>query len=73
MRKSKNPAYTKSGLKLLRLDSTSLATQGVDAGAQPNAYTGYGINFYVLFRSNEFNGVLSILVHSDKIDFSYLR
>jgi len=30
-------------LKLLGLDLTSLATQGVCAGAQPNAYTGYGI------------------------------
>ena len=30
-------------MKLLRLDLASLATQGVCAGAQPNAYTGYGI------------------------------
>jgi len=36
--------YTESGLKLLGLDLASLATQGVGAGAQPNAYTGYGIN-----------------------------
>ena len=35
--------YTESGLKLLGLDLASLATQGVGAGAQPNAYTGYGI------------------------------
>ena len=35
--------YTESGLKLLGLDLASLATQGVCAGAQPNAYTGYGI------------------------------
>jgi len=34
---------TESGLKLLELDLASLATQGVCAGAQPNAYTGYGI------------------------------
>jgi len=26
------------------LDLASLATQGVGAGAQPNAYTGYGID-----------------------------
>jgi len=38
--------YTKSGLKLLGLDLASLATQGVCAGAQPNAYTGYGISGY---------------------------
>jgi len=36
--------YTESGLKLLGLDLVSLATQGVGAGAQPNAYTGYGIH-----------------------------
>jgi len=30
-------------LKLPGLDLASLATQGVGAGAQPNAYTGYGI------------------------------
>jgi len=36
--------YTESGLKLSRLDLASLATQGVGAGAQPNAYTGYGIS-----------------------------
>jgi len=36
-------SYTESGLKLLELDLASLATQGVCAGAQPNAYTGYGI------------------------------
>ena len=35
--------YTESGLKLPGLDLASLATQGVGAGAQPNAYTGYGI------------------------------
>ena len=35
--------YTESGLKLLGLDLASLATQGVCAGAQSNAYTGYGI------------------------------
>jgi len=35
--------YTESGLKLLGLDLASLATQGICAGAQPNAYTGYGI------------------------------
>jgi len=35
--------YTESGLKLLGLDLASLATQGVGAGAQPNAYTGNGI------------------------------
>jgi len=35
--------YTESGLKLLGLDLASLATQGVGAGAQPNAYTGYAI------------------------------
>jgi len=35
--------YTESGLKLLGLDLVSLATQGVCAGGQPNAYTGYGI------------------------------
>jgi len=35
--------YTESGLKLLRLDLASLATQGVCAEAQPNAYTGNGI------------------------------
>jgi len=35
---------TESGLKLLGQDLASLATQGVGAGAQPNAYTGYGIN-----------------------------
>ena len=35
--------YTESGLKLLGLVLTSLATQGVCAEAQPNAYTGYGI------------------------------
>jgi len=34
--------YIESGLKLLGLDLASLATQGVGAGAQPNAYTGYG-------------------------------
>ena len=37
--------YTESGLKLLGLDLASLATQGVGAGAQPNAYTGYGIEY----------------------------
>ena len=35
--------HTESGLKLPGLDLASLATQGVCAGAQPNAYTGYGI------------------------------
>jgi hypothetical protein len=35
--------YTESGLKLSEWDLASLATQGVCAGAQPNAYTGYGI------------------------------
>jgi len=35
--------YTESGLKLPGLDLASLATQGVCAGAKPNAYTGYGI------------------------------
>jgi len=35
--------YTESGLKLPGLDLVSLATQGACAGAQPNAYTGYGI------------------------------
>ena len=34
---------TESGLKLLGQDLASLATQGVGAGAQPNAYTGYGM------------------------------
>jgi len=38
--------YTESGLKLSRLDLASLTTQGVGAGAQPNAYTGYGILIY---------------------------
>ena len=35
--------YTESGLELPGLDLASLATQGVSAGAQPNAYTGDGI------------------------------
>ena len=35
--------YTESGLKLWGLDLASLATQGVGAWTQPNAYTGYGI------------------------------
>jgi len=30
-------------LKLPGLNLASLVTQGVGAGAQPNAYTGYGI------------------------------
>ena len=37
--------HTEPGLKLLGQDLASLATQGVGAGAQPNAYTGYGITF----------------------------
>jgi len=41
--RTKNGSYTESGLKLLGLDLASLVTQGVGAGAQPNAYTGYGI------------------------------
>ena len=36
--------YTESGLKLPGLDLANLATQGACAGAQPNAYTGYGIS-----------------------------
>jgi len=40
--------YTESGLKLPGLDLASLATQGVGAGAQPNAYTGYGIEHVYL-------------------------
>jgi len=35
-------------LKLLVLDLASLATQGVGAGAQPNAYTGNGIKGMLL-------------------------
>jgi len=37
-------SYTEFGLKLPGLDLASLAAQGVGAGAQPNAYTGYGIS-----------------------------
>jgi len=48
-------AYTESGLKLSGLDLASLVTQGVCAGAQPNAYTGYGIiplfSIFSLFSS----------------------
>ena len=39
-----SPCYIESGLKLPGLDLASLATQGVGAEAQPNAYTGYGIS-----------------------------
>ena len=46
--------YTESGLKLLGLDLASLATQGVGAGAQPNAYTGYGINRYKFSMSRDY-------------------
>ena len=51
-------SYTESGLKLLGLDLTSLATQGVCAGAQPNACTGNGIvirenkPFYLSYQQN---------------------
>jgi len=40
--------YTEFGLKLPGLDLASLATQGVGAEAQPNAYTGYGISKLLL-------------------------
>ena len=59
--RTKNGSYTESGLKLLGLDLASLVTQGVGAGAQPNAYTGYGISVsqtFLLGKSKILFGVL---------------
>ena len=57
--------HTESGLKLLGLDLASLATQGVGAGAQPNAYTGNGIeSFFPTVLSNAFSCLLAVVFGS---------
>ena len=53
--------FTESGLKLLGLDLASLVTQGVGAGAQPNAYSGAPVRYGFITNETGEYGFTSIL------------